>query len=113
MAPRDVRPGAQYADAIVGAINNAKAVVLVLSGSAVASSHVGREVERAASKHKPLIAFRIDAAPLSRALEYFLGESQWIDVRALGMPEALAKLSVAVGHESATPADRSQRPSVR
>ncbi len=104
MAPRDVRPGAQYADAIVGAINNAKAVVLVLSGSAVASSHVGREVERAASKHKPLIAFRIDAAPLSRALEYFLGESQWIDVRALGMPEALAKLSVAVGHESATPA---------
>ncbi len=42
MAPRDVKPGAQYADAIVGAINEAKAVVLVLSGSAVASSHVGR-----------------------------------------------------------------------
>ena len=104
MAPRDVRPGAQYADAIVGAINNAKAVVLVLSESAVASSHVGREVERAASKRKPLIAFRIDAAPLSRALEYFLSESQWIDVRALGMPVALAKLAVAVGQESATPA---------
>jgi TolB-like protein len=104
MAPRDVRPGAQYADAIVGAINNAKAVVLVLSESAVASPHVGREVERAASKHKPLIAFRIDTAPLSRALEYFLSESQWIDVRALGMPAALAKLAVAVGQESATPA---------
>jgi hypothetical protein len=68
--------GAQYADAIVRAINEAKAVVLVMSGSAVASSHVGREIERAASKHQKIIAFRIDAAPLNHALEYFLSESQ-------------------------------------
>ena len=96
LAPRDVKPGALYADAIVAAINDAKALVLVLSGTAVTSSHVSREVERAASKRKPMIAFRIDAAPLSRALEYFLGESQWIDVRALGMPAALAKLAQTV-----------------
>jgi len=100
IAPRDVKPGAQYADAIVGAINEAKAVVLVLSASAVTSSHVGREVERAASKHKQIISLRIDAAPLSRALEYFLGESQWIDVPALGMSTAIAKLAEAVGQGS-------------
>jgi serine/threonine-protein kinase len=100
IAPRDVKPGAQYADAIVRAINEAKAVVLVLSGSAVSSSHVAREVERAASKHKPIIAFRIDSAPLVPALEYFLSESQWIDVVKLGMPAALAKLSEAVGQGS-------------
>src|ERR1700728_4113446 len=64
IAPRDVKPVAQYADAIVRAINEAKAVVLVLSASAAASSHVAREVERAGSKHKPIIAFRIDAATL-------------------------------------------------
>ena len=97
MAPRDVKPGAQYADAIVLAINEAQAVVLVLSASAVASSHVGREIERAASKHKQIIALRIDAAPLSRSLEYFLGESQWIDVPAVGMSAALSKLTEAVG----------------
>ena len=97
MAPRDVKPGAQYADAIVAAINEASAVVLVLSGSAVASSHVGKEVERASSKRKSIIAFRIDAAALNRSLEYFLSESQWIDVPALGMPAALAKLAEAVG----------------
>jgi hypothetical protein len=34
MAPRDVKAGAQYADAIVKAINEVRAVVLVLSGSA-------------------------------------------------------------------------------
>jgi TolB-like protein len=96
LAPRDVKPGAQYADAIVAAINEAKAVVLLLSQDAMASSHVSREVERAASKHKPIIAFRIDPATLNRTLEYFLSESQWIDVPAIGMPAALAKLAEAV-----------------
>jgi hypothetical protein len=40
IAPRDVEAGALYADAIVRAINEAKAVVLVLSASAIASDHV-------------------------------------------------------------------------
>jgi len=100
VAPRDVKPGAQYADAIVEAINEAGSVVLLLSRSAVSSSHVGREVERAASKHKPIIALRIDAAELNRALEYFLSGSQWIDVPAIGMPAAVAKLTEAVGRGS-------------
>src|ERR1700722_18254512 len=50
IAPRDVTPGSQYADEIVAAINGAKVLVLVLSEYAVASPHVGREIERAASK---------------------------------------------------------------
>jgi TolB-like protein/Flp pilus assembly protein TadD len=104
MAPRDVKPGAQYADSIVRAINEAKALVVVLSASAVASSHVGREVERAASKHKQIIAFRLDAAPLSPALEYFLGESQWIDVSVLGMSAAMTKLAEGVDQGPATSA---------
>jgi TolB-like protein len=102
MAPRDVKPGALYADAIVRAINEAKAVVLVMSGSAVDSAHVAREVERAASKRKTIISFRIDSAALNPELEYFLSNSQWIEVPALGMPAALAKLQEAVGQGSLT-----------
>jgi TolB-like protein len=97
MAPRDVKPGARYADAIVRAINDAKTLVLVLSASAIGSSHVSREIERAASKHKQIIALKIETAPLTPALEYFLSESQWIDVPALGMPAALTRLAEAVG----------------
>ncbi len=103
MAPRDVSAGALYADAIVRAINEAQALVVVLSQSAVASSHVGKEVERASSKKKKIIAFRVDPAPLTPALEYFLSESQWIDVPALGMPAALVKLKEAAGQGSAQP----------
>ena len=49
--------------------------MVVLSQSAAVSSHVGKEIERASSKKKKIIAFRIDPAPLTPALEYFLSES--------------------------------------
>src|SRR6266478_9229781 len=92
IAPRDVKAGAQYADAIVRAISVAKAFVLVLSENAIASSHVSREIERASSKKRPIIALRIDAAPLTPALEYFLSESQWVEAQTGSMEAAYAKL---------------------
>jgi hypothetical protein len=97
IAPRDVKPGARYADAIVRAINEASALVLVLSANAMGSDHVAREVERAASKRKQVIAFRIDTTALSPELEYLLSNSQWIDAVVLAMPVALGKLAEAVG----------------
>src|SRR5205814_6512205 len=92
LAPRDVKAGALYADAIVRAISGSKAFVLVLSESAIVSSHVGKEIERASSKKRPIIALRIDAAPLTPALEYFLSESQWVEAQTGSMEAAYAKL---------------------
>jgi serine/threonine-protein kinase len=96
IAPRDVTPGAQYADAIVRAINRAKVLVVVLSESAVASTHVGKEIERASAKRRPIIALRTNEAPLTPALEYFLSESQWIDAPGGAVAAALPKLTDAV-----------------
>jgi adenylate cyclase len=96
IAPRDVKAGALYADAIVRAISNAKALVLVLSENAIGSSHVGKEVERASSKKRPIIALRIDNAPLTPALEYFLSESQWIEAQAENKEPAYASLIDAI-----------------
>jgi hypothetical protein len=96
IAPRDVMPGALYADSIVRAINGAKVLILVLSGHSVASSHVGKEIERASSKSRPIIALRIDAAPLTPSLEYFLSESQWVDASLSGIEAAHAKLAEAI-----------------
>jgi TolB-like protein len=96
IAPRDVMPGALYADSIVRAINGAKVLILVLSGYSVASSHVGKEIERASSKHRPIIALRIDAAPLTPSLEYFLSESQWVDASSIGIEAAHGKLAEAI-----------------
>jgi TolB-like protein/Flp pilus assembly protein TadD len=102
LAPRDVVPGSLYADEIVRAINESKVVVLVLSEHAIGSPHVGKEIERASSKRRRIIALHTDSAPLTRAFEYFLSESQWIDVPTQGMPAALNKLAEAVRQGSTT-----------
>ena len=49
IAPRDVVPGSLYADGIVRAVTAAKVFALVLSEHAIASSHIGKEIERASS----------------------------------------------------------------
>jgi len=96
IAPRDVKAGAQYADAIIRALTNARAMVLVLSAHSIASSHVGKEIERASSKKRPIIALKTDSAPLTPALEYFLSESQWIEVKDGKTEAAYAKLIDAI-----------------
>ena len=95
IAPRNVVPGTLYADGIVGAIDESTILVLILSEHAVASAHVGRELERAASKQHPIIALRTDTAPLTRTFEYFLNQSQWIEGGA--SDAAIAQLVSAVG----------------
>jgi TolB-like protein/Tfp pilus assembly protein PilF len=103
IAPRDVRAGALYADAIVRAISGAKALVLVLSESAIGSPHVGKEVERASSKKRPIIAMRIDNAPLTPALEYYLSESQWVEAQSEHKESAYARLIDAIREPERAP----------
>ena len=100
IAPRDVVPGTLYADGIVHAIDESSILVLILSAQAVASAHVGREIERAVSKRHPVIALRIDTAPLTAAFEYFLNQSQWIE--GSGSDAAIAQLVGAVGRHLAS-----------
>ena len=100
IAPRNVVPGTMYADGIVHAIDESSILVLILSERSVASAHVGREIERAVSKRHPVVALRIDAAPLTAAFEYFLNQSQWIE--GGGSDAAIAQLVSAVGQHLST-----------
>jgi TolB-like protein len=107
IAPRDVRAGDFYADAIVQAINSCTVLVLVQSRSAVDSPHVLREVERASAKRRPIIAMRTDSTPLPPGLEYFLSASHWLDASKTpinlifpSLIEAVRSHQASVGHLS-------------
>ena len=50
IAPRDVLPGTEWAEAIVDAIDSSRALVLVLSDASNTSPQVIREIGRAASR---------------------------------------------------------------
>jgi len=113
IAPRDVAPGGLYADAIIRAINAAKALVLLLSAQSVASPHVGKEIERASAKRRPILALRTDAAGLTPALEYFLSESQWIDVGAGRLAAEADRIVLALRRLIAAPVPASGSESTR
>ena len=85
-----------YGAALVQAISSSRLVVLVYSAAANASPQVRREVERAGSKDVPILPVRIEDAPLSRSLEYFLSAGHWLDATQGPLEAHLERLTDAV-----------------
>jgi hypothetical protein len=79
VAPRDVRPGHEYAVEIVHGIENSKTLVVLLSKESNLSRFVKAEVERAYSKGRPVYPVRIEDVAPSPGLELFISTSHWID----------------------------------
>jgi formylglycine-generating enzyme required for sulfatase activity/predicted Ser/Thr protein kinase len=107
IAPRDVPPGADYGEAIIRAIEETPATVLLLSAQANASIHVTHEVERATSKRKRVIPVRLEDIRPGPSLELHLATAQWVDAWRLSPEQVAAQLALALRPEatnSATPA---------
>jgi hypothetical protein len=96
MAPRDILPGTNYSAAIIDAINNCVALVLVYSEHSNRSTHVRTEVERAFSKEKHIMPLRFQAAPLSKEMEYFISSAQWLDASMSTLDVDIQKMLVAL-----------------
>ena len=79
IAPRDISPGAIYAEQISRALKGSEALVLICSSHTGKSVHVRNEVELAFSHGSTIIPFSLENAALGEALEYFLAASQRID----------------------------------
>jgi uncharacterized protein (TIGR03067 family) len=96
IAPRDVLPGVEYGEAIVNAIAACRLMVLIFSTHANDSPQVRREVERALSKGKPILPFRTENVLPSRALEYCLSNTHWLDAFTSPLEEHLSRMAEAV-----------------
>jgi hypothetical protein len=79
VAPRDIRPSEDWAEAIINAMDHARVLVLVFSASSNSSPQVRREVERAVNKGLHVLPLRIENVPLSKSLEYFISTQHWLD----------------------------------
>lgn len=79
-APRDVPVGSDYQEAIVEALEAARALVLVLSEAANDSVHVKREVNMADEMRKAILPLRLGATKARGALRYQLNNRQYIDL---------------------------------
>jgi hypothetical protein len=96
VAPRDIRPSEDWAEAIITAMDNAKMLVLIFSASANNSPQVRREVERAVNKGLMVLPFRIENVPLSKSLEYFISTQHWLDAITGDLEDHLTQLCHSV-----------------
>ena len=93
IAPRDVTPGLDWSEEIVEAIEHSSVMVLKASAHANSSPQIKREVERGVNHGIPIIPFRIEDVPLSKALEYFISSPHWLDAMTPPLEEHLQYLA--------------------
>jgi TolB-like protein len=96
MAPRDITPGFDFAEAIIDGINSSKLFILVYSSNSNNSKQVIREVDRAVHTGLPVINLRLEDVPLSKQLEYYLGSVHWLDAMTPPLEGHIDKLSGVV-----------------
>lgn len=97
VAPRDILPGQEYAEAIALAMKEVKIFILVCSCNSLNSQWVRKETNLAVDEKKIILPFRIEDCSLEEtpAMKFYLNDRHWID--AVPKPqEAFGKLATAV-----------------
>jgi hypothetical protein len=79
MAPRNIRPGDDWAEAIVSAIANSKLVIFIFSSNSNDSSQINREINITAEEGIPILPFRIEDIQPSQKLRYYLSTPHWLN----------------------------------
>jgi len=95
-APRDIAPGADWADSITKAIHECSIMVLVFSKEANRSQRVIDEVNYAISQQKPLLPFRVESSSPTGALSLHLSSRHWLDAFEPNWEEHLERLVKSV-----------------
>lgn len=79
-APRDVKPGENFADEIMLGLENSKILLLVFSKNSETSKYVIQEVEKAYLTNKGILPINIDnSLPKNDDMKTFLNNKQWLE----------------------------------
>ena len=95
IAPRDILPGANWAESIIDAIEAAQVMVLIFSGNANESVQIHREVERAVHLGLTVVPLRIEDTPPSKTMEYFISAPHWLDALTPPLDRHIERLALA------------------
>jgi len=78
MAPRDIKPGEEWARAINNAITAASVFIVIYSANSCQSTQVPKEIGLAGARNIYIVPYKIDNTPLTGEFEYYLLGSHWI-----------------------------------
>ena len=97
IAPRDIPAGERFVEAIVRALGESHAVVVVVSERSAASRYVLAEVKRAFEEGRKIVPVRLDGATLPPELEFYTNQHQWVEAQGREPADVLPELKAALG----------------
>jgi len=92
----DIRAGDNYKEAIVNAITDSKAFILLQTVNSMKSKEVPKEIGLAMTREKVIIPFTMDDSALSPELEYDLNAVQRIDARTPTLDDRIGELAAGI-----------------
>ncbi|MBR3182212.1 MAG: toll/interleukin-1 receptor domain-containing protein [Eggerthellaceae bacterium] len=95
-APRNIAPGATWADAIIEAIEGCEVMVLVFTDYSNASNQVHRELDTAVSLGKAIIPFRSTDTLPTGTMRYYLSTLHWLDAFDAPLEQGVTTLAERV-----------------
>ena len=104
-APRDIKPGAQYAGEIVKAINKCSHFAVLLSVNSLKSEHVLNEIDLAfeglnrPGKKIRFLPIRLDETELGPDFKYYLSRQHWMDMCPPLLEEKLHKIVKTISED--------------
>jgi eukaryotic-like serine/threonine-protein kinase len=96
IAPRNITPGAPFAEAIIDGIKGSKVFILVYSSNSNQSHQVIKEVDRAVHHGLAIIPLRLEDVPMSKQLEYYVSDVHWLDALTPPLEKHIKKLCEVV-----------------
>lgn len=111
-APRDIRPGTIYGEAILEGLRDSRALIVIVSTSSVASQQVLREIERAVHYGLTVVPFRIEEVKMTGSMEFFLSVPHWLDALTPPLESHLMRLVESVRSVLAIPMQPAADPAV-
>jgi hypothetical protein len=114
VAPRDIKPSADWGDAITEAISACKMVLLIFSGNSNRSKHVRDEIYYAISEEKTILPFRIENLDPTGSMRLHLSSRHWLDAFQPSWQTHINRLvgsaADSLGHELVPPAAQVEAP---
>lgn len=91
-APRDIKPGQEWAGSIITALESSRVMILVFTDFSNVSSQVHREVDAAVSAGVTIIPFKCTVSNPSEGMKYYLSTLHWLDAVDKPLEQSIEKL---------------------
>ncbi len=91
-APRNIAPGANWAESIIQGLNGAKLMILIFTDFSNDSEQVLREVAYAAEHNIVIVPFRLSGNPPKEKLGSYLKTKHWLDAINKDLAISIQKL---------------------